>query len=59
MINLADFCAWGIGQITSFRDLVFWLLGSYFELWFLVWVLNISFSFLKKIILHLGGVKGE
>lgn len=59
MMNLSDFCFWGVGQITSFSNLVCWLLGSFFELYFLVWVLNIAFSFLKKIILHLGGVRGE
>lgn len=58
-MNLADLCLWGIGKVNSFSDLVFWLLGSYFELYFIIWVLNITFSFLKKIILHLGGVKGE
>lgn len=58
-MNLADLCLWGVGQVTSFSNLVCWLLGSFFELYFLIWVLNIAFSFLKKIVLHLGGVKGD
>lgn len=57
MISLNDFCFWGIGQISSFSHLVFWLLGSFFELYFIIWVLNITFSFLKKIVFHLGGIK--
>lgn len=56
-MNLSDFCLWGIPQITSFSRLVFWLLGSYFELVFIIFVLNIAFSALKKIIYHLGGIK--
>lgn len=43
----------------SFSNLVFWLLGSYFELVFIIWVLNIAFSALKRLILHFGGVRGE
>lgn len=56
-MNLSDFCMWGVPQIDSFSRLVFWLLGSYFELVFIVWVLNVSFSILKKIIYKLGGVR--
>lgn len=56
-MNLSDFCMWGVGDIKSFSSLVFWLLGSYLELVFIIWVLNLAFSLLKSIVLKLGGVK--
>ncbi len=56
-MNLADFCFWGVGEISSFSKLITWIIGSTFEIMFLVWVLNMAFSFLRKIILYFGGVK--
>lgn len=44
-------------QITSFASLVYYFLGSYFELVFIVWVLNVTFSAIKRIVYSLGGVK--
>lgn len=56
-MNLMDFCMWGFPQIQSFSGLVYFLTGTYFELIFLVWVLNMAMSVLKRILYHFGGVK--
>ncbi|MDE7398590.1 MAG: hypothetical protein K2N06_03590 [Oscillospiraceae bacterium] len=58
-MNLNDFCFWGIGQISSFTHLVFWLCGSFFEIFFIVWVLNVAFSIFKSCVMHLAGVKNN
>lgn len=56
-MNLADFCFFGIDEIHSFANILNWMTGTYFEISFLVWVLNITFSFFKKIVMHFGGVR--
>lgn len=56
-MNLSDFCFWGVGQLSSFSNLVFWLLGSFFEIMFMIRVLNVGFSILKACVLHLAGVR--
>lgn len=48
----------GISDVFSgFAHYVYYLVGGYFEIMFVVLVLNMSFSALKSLVLHIGGVK--
>lgn len=44
-------------NFSGFAHFLYYLVGGYFEIMFVVLVLNMSFSALKSIILHIGGVK--
>lgn len=55
-MSLSDFCMWGIPQIRYFSEFVLYMLTCMAEIVFFVWILNISFSILKKIINKLGGI---
>ena len=44
-------------SFTGFAHFLMYLVGGFFEIMFVVVVLNMAFSALKSIILHLGGVR--
>ena len=44
-------------SFLGFTHLLMYLVGGFFEIMFVVLVLNMAFSALKFIVLHLGGVK--
>ncbi len=44
-------------SFTGFTHFLMYLVGGFFEIMFVVLVLNMSFSLLKTIVLHLGGVR--
>lgn len=55
-MNLADFARFGFpSDIGSFTSFIFWCLGSAFDIIFIVIVLNVAFSILHEIIIHLMG----
>lgn len=54
MISLLSLFGFADNSFLGFVHFVHYLVGGFFDLMFLVLVLNISFSFLKSIVLHLG-----
>lgn len=44
-------------SFLGFTHFLMYLVGGFFEIMFVVLVLNMSFSALKSIVLHLGGVR--
>ncbi len=55
-MNLADLAMFGFpADMTSFTHLIFWCFGSAFDIMFIVIVLNVAFSILHEIIIHLIG----
>lgn len=58
MINLFDFPFFGFpSNFTGFAQFVLWLLGSAFDIIFIVIVLNVAMSILRAVVLYLAGVK--
>lgn len=56
MINLFDFPYFGFpNNFTGFAQFILWLLGSAFDVIFVVLVINVAMSLLRLIVLHLGG----
>lgn len=54
MISLLSLFGFADNSFLGFAHFIYYLVGGYFDLMFLVLVLNISFSLLKQIVLHLG-----
>lgn len=44
-------------SFLGFTHFLMYLVGGFFEIMFVVLVLNMAFSALKSIVLHLGGVR--
>lgn len=44
-------------SFSGFTHFLMYLVGGFFEIMFVVLVLNMAFSALKAIVLHLGGVR--
>lgn len=44
-------------SFSGFAHFLYYLVGGYFEIMFVVLVLNMAFSALKSLVLRVGGVK--